>query len=125
MSTFTIPDVWTEAPSGTTWCDCGGDHALDHERIESFARDLFGGLPDRITHPGVIALAAEVWNYIAICEFFTGRVADAATDVNGEVAADYPLTVGLAIVKRFSDRWNGCPMENCAGDIDPRAGLDG
>lgn len=48
-----------------------------------------------------------------MCRFFTLRVEDAARAVAGEVAAEYPLGIGLAIVKAFSYRWQGCPEEGC------------
>lgn len=116
---ITVPDVWDEPATGTEWCDCGDHHDLDADRIRQMTATLYGHLPDHITHRGIIAVAAHVWSYVLVCEFFTGRIRDAAIDVNGSVEAQYPLDVGMSIVKRFSNRWNGCPMEDCAGDIVP------
>ena len=55
----------------------------------------------------------------SVCRFFTLAIEEAAIRVWGEVADEYPLEVGLAIVKNFSDRWNGCPTEGCDGEWTP------
>ena len=67
----------------------------------------------------VIDLAAYAWKYIAVCDFFLGRVRDAATDVNGRPEAEYPTPTGLMIVGHFSDHWSGCPDEGCGGGYVP------
>lgn len=72
-------------------------------------------LPDRLTHAQVVDIAAEVWQVESLCRFFTLGLEDAARDVAGTVAVDYPVRVALAIVKVFSNRWNGCPEKGCAG----------
>lgn len=69
--------------------------------------------PERITHKQVVKVAQRLIGYGWICRFFTLQVEDSATKVNGECADDYELSVGLAIVKHFVDRWNGCPEEAC------------
>ena len=108
-----LPDVWERTARGVPWCDCGEDHPLTREAVEWATESLYGLLPDRLTHPQVVAVAAEVWALAEVCRFFTLQVEDAALDVNGSVETDYPLPVGLAIVKAFSDAWNGCPEEQC------------
>lgn len=109
-----IPDVWDGPATGLPWCDCGDDHPLTEATVSEVAVDLYGDLPDRLTHAQVVAVACEVWLLEQPCRFLLMQVEDAAKDVNGTVAADYPVRVGLAIVKRFSDRWNGCPEEACS-----------
>lgn len=108
-----LPDVWERRAVGLPWCDCGEDHPLTRESVEWAVESLYGHLPDRLTHPQVVAVAAEVWQMESVCRFFTLQVEDAARDVNGSVEPDYPAGVGLAIVKAFSDAWNGCPEEQC------------
>lgn len=113
------PDVWSEPEEGTPWCDCGDEHSLDRDVLAAMFEQAYGPVGERITHLRVIELAAYAWRYVSVCAFFTGRVADAATEVNGAVAEDYPFEIGLAIVKRFSDTWHGCPDEGCQGDFVP------
>lgn len=104
-----LPDVWAETWRGMPWCDCGDNDSLTEAMVEWFAWSLYGDLPDRLTHTQVVATAAEVWQVEKVCRFFTLGVEDAVQYVNGTVAADYPVSVALAVVKAFSDRWNGCP----------------
>ena len=120
MNTTTplVPDVWSERSTGTPWCDCGDDCTLDEETVEDYAEDLFGQLPDRLTHRQVVALAAAVWRYVEVCRFFTLAVEAAATRVADAPRPDYPLTVGTAIVRAFCNAWNGCPDELCRGGDD-------
>lgn len=61
------------------------------------ARDLLGGLPDRLTHAPVVAVAAEGWQLESVCRFFTLRVEDAAVEVNG-----LGVRVGWPNVERLS-----------------------
>lgn len=107
-------------PAGTPWCDCGGHHPLDQAMLERLAREMLGDdLPATLTHAQVIDLAAYAWKYIEVCDFFLGRVRDAATDVNGRPEAEYPTPTGLMIVGHFSDHWSGCPDEGCGGGYVP------
>lgn len=106
-----LPDVWAEPSRGIPWCDCGDDDPLTEPMVEWFAWSLYGDLPDRLTHAQVVAIAAEVWQVESLCRFFTLGVEDAACDLAGSVAVDYPIRVALAIVKAFSDAWNGCPED--------------
>lgn len=110
-----LPDVWGSPSNGIRWCGCGDDDPLTEAMVEWFAWSLYGDLPDLLTHAQVVDIAAEVWQVEDACGFFTLGVEDAARDVAGTVAVDYPLRVALAIVKVFSDRWNGCPENACAG----------
>lgn len=113
-------EVWNVEPSGTPWCDCGSHHSLTKERASELAREMFGDdLPERITHEQLINLGAWTWQYVEVCEFFLDRMRDSAIDVNGEVAADYLLPRGLAILRHFSNNWHGCPMEDCGGGYIP------
>ena len=109
-----LPEIWREKATGLEWCDCGCHHPLTKTIVTEFARDVLGlHLPKWVTHRQVILIAMQVWNYISVCRFFTMAIEDAAVRVNGCVAPVYSLEIGLAIVKAFSDRWNGCPTENC------------
>ncbi|WP_159601163.1 hypothetical protein [Agromyces humi] len=63
----------------------------------------------------MVKIAQRLCDYGWVCRFFTLQVEDAAVRVNGECADDYSLPVGIAIVKDFCDRWNGCPEEACRG----------
>jgi hypothetical protein len=115
-----VPDVWNEPATGLEWCDCGKHHPLTRSHILGVAWDLFGDdLPERITHREVIRITMDVWNYASVCRFFTMAMEDSARRVHGEVAADYPLETGLAIVKDFSNHWNGCPTKDCDGGFTP------
>lgn len=116
MPVRSLPDVWAAPSRGIPWCDCDDEtQPLTEDMVRWFAWSLYGDLPDRLTHAQVVATAAEVWQVDQVCRFFTLRVEDAARDVAGTVAVDYPVRVALAIVKMFSDRWNGCPEGACAG----------
>jgi len=108
-----LPDVWAAPARGLPWCDCGQDHQLTEDDATWCAEDLLGSLPERLTHAQVIATFVEVWKLESVCRFFTLRVEDAALEVNGAVADDYPLPIGLGIVKAFCDSWCGCPDEAC------------
>jgi len=109
-----MPDVWHETPTGMEWCDCGCHCPLTKAIVREFARDVLGEhLPARITHGQVVLVAMQLWQVLRACRFFTMAVEDAAVHVNGTVAPDYPLDIGLAVVKAFSNRWNGCPEEAC------------
>ncbi|GAB3847819.1 hypothetical protein [Nesterenkonia populi] len=111
-----IPEIW-EAPSqGTQWCDCGKDHPLTRDAVLRAASFLRGQQPEHLTHSQVCRITMELWNYVEVCPFFHMAVDDAACRCHGEKAERYPFETGLAIVKRFSDRWNGCPEEQlCRG----------
>lgn len=108
-----LPAVWAAPSRGIPWCDCGDDDPLTEGMVEWFAWSLYGEIPNRLAHAQVVAIAAEVWQLGNVCRFFTLGVEDAAVDVNGQTCADYPTPVGLAIVKAFSDAWNGCPEAAC------------
>jgi hypothetical protein len=110
-----IPDVWGLPSSGIGWCDCGEHHQLTREVVALNVAAACGGLPVRITHRRVVQAAARLWRYESVCRFFTMAVEDAAKRVNGQIDDTYPVEVGLAIVKDFSDRWAGCPAEVCGG----------
>ena len=115
--TRVVPDVWKEPATGMEWCDCGCHHPLTRRIVKDAARDVIGeDLPGQITHRQVIRVAMEVWRYASVCRFFTLAVEEAAVRVHGEVAAEYPMPVGLAIVKEFSNHWNGCPTKDCDTD---------
>jgi len=117
IPTRIMPKVWAEPETGSRWCDCGKHCQLTKPVVREFARDLYGlHLPERIAHEDVILICMNVWHYARICPFFTMSVADAAVYVNGSIEDDYPVNVALAIVKAFSNKWNGCPVENCRGD---------
>ena len=118
---WVMPDVWHERATGMEWCDCGDHCPLTKRIITDSAEDLLDEcpLPDRITHRQVIRIAMDVWNYVSVCRFFTLAIEEAAIRVNGAVADDYPMNVGLAIIKAFSNRWNGCPTEDCPGEWTP------
>jgi len=75
--------------------------------------------PVRLTHRQVTRIAMAVWGYVEICRFFTLAIEDAAICVHGCVEPDYPLETGLAIVKAFSNTWQGCPTEVCDGNWTP------
>jgi hypothetical protein len=108
----TFPEVWAGPSTGLEWCDCGCHDPLTYGIVREFARDLYGLiLPDRMTHTEVVLVAMLVWNYTDICRVFLLAVDAAAIRVNGTLTTDYPLGTGLAIVKAFSDRWNGCDEE--------------
>ena len=112
-----IPDVWNEPAVGSQWCDCECDHDLTLDVVKDSACDALGeDLPEWISHSQVILVAMEVWSYFEICRFFILAVEEAACRVWGEVCVEYRLDVGLAIVKDFSNHWNGCPAENCDGE---------
>jgi hypothetical protein len=116
-------DVWAEPSTGLEWCDCGCHHPLTKTIVREFARDLFGlDLPAQVTHYQVIRICMILWKVIRPCRFFTLSVEDAAIRVNGSIAATYPLNTGLAIVKAFSNHWNGCPTEDCPDDDPDDAG---
>ncbi len=99
------PDVWADPRRPSL------DQALD-----AVFRVIGQREPDRLTHPQVVAIARTFFHYTWVCRFFTMQVEDAAERVNGACADDYPLPVGLAIVKDFCNRWNGCPEEACRRD---------
>jgi len=109
-----IPDVWHERAIGLEWCDCGDHCPLTKAVITTSAKNVLGGLPEHITHQQVVAIAQDVWAYESICRFFTMAIEQAAIRICGQTQPDYPLETGLAIVKAFSNRWNGCPEEGCA-----------
>lgn len=114
-----VPDPFAQPSTGTPWCDCGAGHQLTRSRLYSVIAELYGQVPDRIRHIEIIDIAAYLWQYVSVCEFFTGCVADAATQINGEVAADYPLDIGCAILRQFCNHWSGCPDEGCDGHYIP------
>jgi hypothetical protein len=58
----------------------------------------------------------RLWRYEAVCRFFTLAIEDAAIRVHGSVEDDYEVEVGLAIVKDFSNHWEGCPAQACDAD---------
>lgn len=109
-----LPDVWAAPSRGIPWCDCGDDDPLTESMVRWFAESLSVDLPDRLTHAQVLVIAAEVWQLENVCRFFTLGVEVAAREVYGQTCAAYPTPVGLAIVKAFSDAWNGCPERACA-----------
>lgn len=118
MPVRSIPDVWAAPSRGMPWCDCGEEpEPLTESTVHWFAQSLYGDLPERLTHAQVVDIAAEVWQMEDVCRFFTLGVEDAARGAAGAVAVavDYPARVALAIVKVFSDRWNGCPEKACVG----------
>jgi hypothetical protein len=93
------------------WSDPGGPSFDDV--LEATRRVLRRKNPERITHAQVTKIAQRLCGYYWICRFFTLQVEEAAVHVNGECEDDYALAVGLAIVKRFCSKWNGCPEEAC------------
>lgn len=111
---MTLPDVWEAPATGLPWCDCGDDHSLTEDFVTNLAGELFDGIPERLTHEQVVAITCDVWLVENPCRFRFMQVEDAAEDVNGTVAEDYTFRVGFAVVKRFSDKWNGCPQDACA-----------
>lgn len=116
--TISIPEVWEAEPQGTQWCDCGKDHPLGREDVLRAAWFL-KGQPEFLTHGEVARMVMELWNYVEVCPFFHLAVDDAACRCHGEKAERYPFETGLAIVKNFSDNWNGCPEEQfCHGGFD-------
>ncbi|MFF5793116.1 hypothetical protein ACFY5D_13800 [Paeniglutamicibacter sp. NPDC012692] len=106
------PDPWTMPSRGIEWCDCGEHHDLDRDTVLSFAEDV---VEDRqwMTHDEVIDTAMDLWNYIAVCEFFLMAIRASTVSVNGEPAPRYPFERGLEIVAYFSKTWQGCPEEIC------------
>ncbi len=114
--TAPLTEIWAAPARGTQWCDCGSDHPLTRDRVLEFC--LTDAHASVITHPQVVRTAMEVWNYATVCRFFHLAVQAAAGAVHGAVAEEYPFETGLAIVKAFSDAWNGCPEELCDEQTD-------
>lgn len=119
MPVRSLPDLWAAPSRGIPWCDCGDNDPLTEAIVEWFAWSLYGDLPERLTHAQVVAIAAEVWQLGSVCRFFTLGVEDAARWVHGQTCAGYPTRTGLAIVKAFSDAWNGCPEAACRSVCSP------
>lgn len=109
-----IHDPWQEEPLGEDWCDCGA--APDRDTITEEWAYLGTRDSDRISHRDVIRVTMRLWRYEAVCRFFTLAVEEAAVRVHGSVEEDYEVEVGLAIVKDFSNHWEGCPAQACDAD---------
>ena len=78
----------------------------------SFAEDVVAD-PEWITHDEVIDTAMDLWNYIAVCEFFLMGIRSSAETINGAPEPKYPFERGLEIIAYFSKTWQGCPEEIC------------
>lgn len=112
------PSIEDMPDTGLQWCDCGSDHQLQRDDITQMASDL--GIEPRatITHQQLVRLTMETWNYAEVCRFFHLQLNDAAKNVHGSTAAQYPYDDGIDIVGYFSKKWQGCPEEVCAGGYD-------
>ena len=85
----------------------------------SFAEDLVED-PEWMTHDEVIDTAMDLWNYIAVCEFFLMAIRASAVSVNGEAAQRYPFERGLEIVALFLQDLAGVPGRNLPHGSRPR-----
>ena len=54
-----------------------------------------------MTHDEVIDTAMDLWNYVAVCEFFLLAIRQSASAVNGGPAPRYSFGRGLDIVGIF------------------------
>lgn len=108
----TAPDVWSMPSRGIEWCDCGKHHVLDRATVEHFAAQVVGD-PQWMTHDEVIDASMDLWNYVAVCEFFLMAIRTSASAVNGALASKYRYERGLEIVAYFSKTWQGCPEVIC------------
>ncbi|PQZ86678.1 hypothetical protein CQ018_18535 [Arthrobacter sp. MYb227] len=106
------PNVWLMPSRGIEWCDCGKHHVLDRDTIEYFAAQIVSD-PEWMTHDEVIDTAMDLWNYVAVCEFFMMGIRTSASVVTGNLAPKYRYERGLEIVAYFSKTWQGCPEEIC------------
>ena len=116
--TKTVEEVWQQPAVGTPWCE-DGEHNLGLDEVLDVLYALgFNENMQSVTHAQIVRMSMELWLYEAVCAFFHLGVEDAAKRVHGVVADEYPLGEGLAIVKEFSDHWNGCPEQHCGGSWD-------
>ncbi|MDO5634260.1 MAG: hypothetical protein Q4G34_05275 [Micrococcus sp.] len=106
-------DVWQLPTLGSSWTRTGAE--LTEDDALSLAEDLFGVIPDSLTHHQVILVTMEAWQYLSVCDFFLDALCESALQVHGGAADHYPLREALAVTGYFSRRWNGCPEEICLG----------
>ncbi|MGP9487523.1 hypothetical protein ACT3UD_08220 [Glutamicibacter sp. 287] len=110
------PDIWTMPDKGLSWCDCGAAHELSADIVYGFAEELGLDTREAMTHPQLVELTMEVWNFEAVCRFFHLALNEATQFIHGTVAEEYPFAEGIDIVGYFSKTWQGCPAAECRGD---------
>lgn len=103
-----------ERPGGMGWCDCGESHELDDLDITLALEEVEGeDFPESVTHPHVCDAIQALWYYDSVCNFFFDHVALSARKAAGRIKPEYPMAEAEAIVRYFSDTWQGCPEEAC------------
>lgn len=117
-----VAEVWEQESEGLEWSGCG-HRPLTVELLMAIAEEVVAvPVPQHVRHSDLTAILKALWGLRTVCHYFRMALETAALRVNETVAGEYELDVALAIVKDFSDRWDGCPDEERARMKDGRDG---
>ncbi|AGF73519.1 hypothetical protein A605_12615 [Corynebacterium halotolerans YIM 70093 = DSM 44683] len=108
--------VWTMPDFGVTWCRCTPDpltglppHSVTRPLITHHLVRVLGSVPDRVSNQEISLVVMDLWKFPAMAPPIAEALMRSVKAVNGLMGQDYPTNTALAVIKHFSNTWNGEP----------------